>query len=201
MSTLKIYGVVRSRAFRTLWLANELDIPYESIPVHFAKGETRTDEFLAINPNGLIPTIDDDGLILWESMAINLYLARKHDKGLWPQTIAGEGLTFQWSFWVTTEVEKILQAVLFHRAFLPEEQRDESIALKAEAKLPRPLTILDQALAGKDYLVEDRFTVADLNVASILSWAKASQIDLSAYGNLAPWLDRCLARPAVKATR
>ena len=78
---LKIYGIPRSRAFRTLWMAKELGIEYENVPIDMGKGETRTPEYLAINPNGHIPAIDDDGFVLWESMAINLYLARRYDKG------------------------------------------------------------------------------------------------------------------------
>ncbi len=200
MTKLKIYGVPRSRASRTIWMANELGIEFENIPVHFATGDTRTEEFLAINPNGHIPAIDDDGVILWESMAINLYLARKHDGGLWPQTVAGEGLAFQWSFWAMTEIEKPLLTALMQRALLPEDRRDEGIAGTAEAELARPLTVLDRALAGKEHLVEDRFTVADLNVAAVMGWAKPARIDLSAHANLKAWLTRCLGRPAFKTT-
>ena len=78
---LKIYGVARSRAFRTLWMAKELGLDYEHIKVDFATGETRRPEHLALNPNGHVPVIDDDGFILWESMAINLYLAKKYGSG------------------------------------------------------------------------------------------------------------------------
>lgn len=76
--SLKIYGVARSRTFRTLWMAKELGLDYEHLTVDFATGETRTPAHLALNPNGHIPVIDDDGFVLWESMAINLYLAKKY---------------------------------------------------------------------------------------------------------------------------
>ena len=75
---LKIYGIPRSRAFRTLWMAKELGLEYENIAIDMGKGETRSPDYLAINPNGHIPAIDDDGVILWESMAVNLYLAKKY---------------------------------------------------------------------------------------------------------------------------
>src|SRR5260221_14770536 len=77
---LKIYGIPRSRAFRTLWMPKELGLEYENIPIDFANDATRTPEYLRINPNGHVPTIDDDGVILWESMAINLYLAKKYSR-------------------------------------------------------------------------------------------------------------------------
>src|SRR5438034_9997453 len=78
---LKIYGIPRSRAFRTLWMAKELGLEYENIPIDFANNGTRAPEYLRINPNGHVPTIDDDGVVLWESMAINLYLAKKYSLG------------------------------------------------------------------------------------------------------------------------
>jgi len=78
---LKIYGVARSRAFRVLWMAQELGLDYQHVKVDFASGETREPGFLALNPNGQVPVIDDDGFILWESMAINLYLAKKYGAG------------------------------------------------------------------------------------------------------------------------
>ena len=79
--TLKIYGVARSRAFRTLWMAKELGLDYEHVKVDFATGETRTPAHLALNPNGQVPVIDDNGFVLWESMAINLNLAKKYGVG------------------------------------------------------------------------------------------------------------------------
>ena len=85
MSNLKIYGVPLSRAYRALWMANELGLDYENVPIHFADGSAKTPEYLAVNPNGRIPAIDDNGFKLWESMAINLYLAKKHGSGLLPK--------------------------------------------------------------------------------------------------------------------
>jgi glutathione S-transferase len=171
------------------------------MPIHFADGSAKTPEYLAINPNGRIPAIDDDGLKLWESMAINLYLARKHDKGLWPKTIEGEAQSIQWSFWVMTEVEKPTLAVLFHKVFLPEGQRDPKAAEDGEQQLQHPLKVLDQALAKTGHLVGSSFTVADLNVASVLAWAKMARMNLSAYPHVDKWLTAALQRPAaVKAS-
>ena len=91
---LKIYGVAQSRAYRTLWMAEELGLPYEHVKLSFT-GDTRTPEYLKINPNGHIPAIDEDGFILWESMAINLYLAKKHATGrLYPTRLEDEARAF-----------------------------------------------------------------------------------------------------------
>src|SRR5262249_16344573 len=122
MGNLKVYGVAGSRAYRVLWMVNELGLDYEHVPIHFRARSARSPEYLAVNPNGRIPAIDDDGLKLWESMAINLYLAKKHAK-LWPSTLEGEAQALQWSFWVMTEVEEPALAALLHRMFLPEDMR------------------------------------------------------------------------------
>jgi glutathione S-transferase len=196
MGKLKIYGVPMSRAFRALWMANELGLDYENVPIHFADGTAKTPEYLAVNPNGKIPAIDDDGMKLWESMAINLYLARKHDKGLWLKSPEAEAQAIQWSVWVMAEVEKPALAMLMNRVFRPEDQRDAKAAAEGEQQLQAPLKVLDQALAKTGYLIGSSFTVADLNVASVLSWAKFARVDLSAYPNVDKWLAAALQRPA-----
>src|ERR1700680_2102413 len=201
MSNLKIYGVPLSRAYRALWMANELGLDYENVPVHFADGSAKTPEYLAINPNGRIPAIDDDGLKLWESMAINLYLAKKHDKGFWPKTLEGEALALQWSFWAMTEVEKPALAALLHRMFLPEGMRDPKLAEEGEQQLQKPLKVLDDALTGTGYLAGSSFTVADLNVASILSWARLARVDLSAFPHVKQWLTAALQPPGAGKAR
>jgi glutathione S-transferase len=199
---LKIYGVARSRAFRTLWMAKELGLDYEHVKVDFAAGETRTPAHLALNPNGHIPVIDDNGFILWESMAINLYLAKKYGAGtLYPTRLEDEARAWQWSFWMMTEVERPFLTALFNRAILPEDERDAAAADNAEKQLAQPLRVLDSALGPSANLLGDNFTVADLNVASILSWARPAQIDMSPFPKAAEWLKNCAERPAARAAR
>lgn len=200
---LKVYGVAASRAYRALWMLEELGLEYEHEPVDFRDRGTEAPEYLRINPNGRVPTLRDGDLTLFESMAINLYLASRYGReaGLWPTTPQGEGLAYQWSFWVMTEVEHPLLTVLMHGRVLPEEQRDPERAKRNAGVLRRPLQILDQALANGEYLIEDRFTVADLNVAAVIGWAKPARFSLQDYPSLRDWLERCLARPAAKAAR
>lgn len=201
MAKLKIYGTPRSRAFRTLWLAQELGLDYENIPLN-TSGESREASFLAINPNGHIPTIDDDGFILWESVAINLYLAKKYGLGtLYPTTLQGEALAWQWSLWGITEVERPVLTAMFNRALLPEDKRDAAVADAAEKEMQGPLGVLDGALAKTPYLIGNDFTVADLNVAAILAWARPARIDMTPFPSVADWLGRCALRPAAKAAR
>jgi glutathione S-transferase len=199
---LKIYGVARSRAFRILWMAKELGLDYEHVKVDFASGQTREPGFLALNPNGQVPVIDDDGFILWESMAINLYLAKKYGAGrLYPTRLEDEARAWQWSFWGMTEVERPVLTAMMNRAVYPEEKRDMAAAAAAEKALAQPLKVLDGVLGRSPNLLGESFTVADLNVASILAWARPAQIDMSAVPNVAEWLKNCAERPAARAAR
>src|ERR1700732_3119844 len=122
---IKLYGTSMSRAARSLWTLEEVGVKYEHVPVGFT-GELRKPEYLKINPNGHMPALDDNGTLLWESMAINLYLAEKYGKApLWPSTPEGRAGAYQWSFWSMTEAEPLLVTVLANRLILPPEQRDE----------------------------------------------------------------------------
>jgi glutathione S-transferase len=193
---VKIYGVRQSRAMRCLWAAEELDIPYESIPISFS-GDSRKPEFLAINPNGHVPALVDGDLKLFESLAINLYLAKQYDsKGLYPKSAADEARAIQWSFWVMTEVEAPALQIMIHSVVLPKEQRDAKVIDASTEKLKAPLAVLDAALAGRKHLLGDTFTIADLNVASVVAVLMRAQADLSRTPNVASWLGECVRRPA-----
>ena len=104
----KLYGIPGSRALRSIWAIEEVGIDYEHVPTHFAT-DTKKPEFLKINPNGRIPTLVDGDLTLWESMAINLYLARTYGGDLYPSEPRDQALTEQWSFWGMTEIEPPLR--------------------------------------------------------------------------------------------
>lgn len=199
---ITVYGIPASRAFRVLWMLEELGLEYRHVPTHFAGGGTRTAEFLKLNPNGHIPVLVDGETVLWESMAINLYLARRYGAGtLWPATVEDEGRAFQWSFWVMTEVEAALLAALLHRRILPEAQRNAALAEESVAKLAAPFAVLDGALRGRAHLLGEAFTVADLNVASVLSWTALAGLDLGRWPQLAAWFKRCVERPACTKAR
>lgn len=192
---IKLYGVPGSRAMRSLWMLEELSVPYENVKTHFGT-DSRQPEYMRINPNGHIPTLQDGDVTLWESLAINLYLARKFDKGLWPKSIADEGHTFKWSIWAMTEAEDPVVTALLHRVFFPPEQRDANTAEDAAQRFQVPLKVLDGELAGKAYLLGNDFTVADLNVASVLCWAPMAGLDMSQAPNVVAWMSRCTSRPA-----
>ncbi len=198
--TVKIYGPTASRAARALWIVNELGVPFEHEPTEMK--DLKTPEFLAINPNGKAPAMVDGNLKLFESMAINLYIAKKYNKNaLYPSSVEDQALTDQWSFWGVTELEKPLLTILVDMFMTaPDKRKPEAVADALKA-LPRPFAVLNGALQGRDYLLGSNFTVADLNVAAVCSWAKLVKYDFSAVPNVAAWLDRCLSRPAYKAAR
>ena len=197
--TLKIYGPPQTRTFRALWMAHELGLDFTQEPGMDTQG-TPSDGLLEANPMAQVPAIDDDGFQLSESMAINLYLARKHGS-LAPTTLEDEAQTLRWSFWAMTAVEPGLMAVLKSVLGILGVTKDMDAAKAALAEMARPFNVLNMALDQRDYLLGGEFTVADLNVASVLSWARLAGADLSDYPNVEAWLERCLSRPAAAAAQ
>src|SRR5215475_9530261 len=141
---LRIYGSARSRATRTLWMAEELGLQYEHLDYAPRSPETRTPEYLALNPNGAVPTIDDDGFVLSESMAINLYLAKKHGK-LYPSDPKAEALVWQWSFWEVDRLDRQQTLYANHASLLPEAQRNAELAKSTWAEIAAALDVLEIA--------------------------------------------------------
>ena len=197
---IKFYGTSKSRAARSLWALEELGLKYEHIPTEVAKA--KSPEYLKINPNGHIPALDDDGVILCESMAINLYLAEKYGKNsLWPASVEDHGRAYQWSFWGITELEGHFLTLLSHKMFLPPDQRDEKKANDAINSLKAPLNVLDAALKGREYLLGSNFTIADLNVAGVLTFGTYVKFDHSATPALQAWRGKGHGRDAYKKLR
>jgi glutathione S-transferase len=201
MAKLKIYGAPQSRAARAIWCANELGLDFEVIPVAPADAKGNAD-VARLNPNGKVPVIDDNGTVLWESMAINLYLAAKHGgaSGVWPAGEAERAQCIQWSQWVMAETEGPLLTILLHKFQLrPAGQNptDEEAAA-AKEKLIAPLAVLNKYLEGREYLVGNQFSIADLNVCSVLNWAALAKVDLSACPNVQQWMQRCASRPSAQ---
>lgn len=199
--TLKIYGTPASRTVRVLWMAEELGIAYENVPTHYrddtdGPAGRGNPAFRAAAPLGRIPAIDDGGFALFESMAINLYLARKHGGPLQPGTIEGEALALQWSFFAVTEMDLAMVQWASHALVLPEAERKPERAAEALERLAKPFGVLDAALGRSRFLAGETFTVADLNLAATLF--RARRMDLSARPNVARWLGECFGRPAAR---
>jgi glutathione S-transferase len=179
---LRIHGSARSRATRTLWMAEELGLKYEHNELAPRAPGTRAPEYLALNPNGRVPTIEDDGFVLSESMAINLYLAKKHGK-LYPADLKNEARGWQWCFWETDRLDRQLTTA----------------AKAAWDEIVPALEVLEIALKQSPWLAGNEFTVADLNVAAAMY--RALFFDLGKWPKVHEWLQRCWDRPAGKRTR
>jgi glutathione S-transferase len=190
--TMKIYGATMSRASRVLWCANELGVPFEFVDVPWEN--QKKPEFLAVNPCGKFPGFADGDLKLFESLAINLYIAKKYGTGeLYPTNIEDEARTFQWTLWAATEVEpNALPSLMVALGY----SKDTAGAAAAAEKLKPALKVLDDCLKDREYLVGKKFSVADLNVAAVLSMTRGGKIDISYAPNVVAWLDKCLSRPA-----
>ena len=195
MSDLILYGIPQSRAARCLWALEETRLPYENKKVHM-RIEAQQPDFLEVNPNGRIPALVDGDFILFESLAINSYIAKKAGGVLAPKDLIEEAVSEQWSMWAMTETEKPLLNAMFHSLGVMGREKDPAIVATHMEELARPLKVLDAKLAESEHLMGGRFTIADLNVASVLAWAKTGRLDLMPYPNVVRWLDACLSREA-----
>jgi glutathione S-transferase len=200
MSVPTLYGTSASRAIRSIWAIEETGIEYEHIPAHFFK-DTKTPEYLAINPNGRVPTLVDGELVLFESMAINLYLARQYGGSLFPDNPADQARAQQWSVWGISEIEPLQMQIVVQKFFVPEDKRDAGVIEAAAQGLERPLAVLNAHLVDRPYLLGDSFTVADLNVAGVMLLLNMVQHDYSPHEHVKRWADTCYARPALAAAQ
>lgn len=208
---ITLYGVYRSRASRPLWLLAETGTPFVHVPViqayrlpdpaaEGAPPHTASASFLAVNPQGQIPAYEEDGLILTESLAITLHIARRHGGSLGPADDAENALMEQWALFAATGVEAPALEILYTQAAGGDKTAEGQAAIAVNAeKLRRPLARLQGHLAAHDWLVGDRFTVADINTSECLRYAQGHPTLLAEFPAVKAWLDRCQARPAFQA--
>lgn len=207
----KLYGTWRSRATRNLWFAREIGLDLTLVPVWQAYRladpaaagaplNTLSPAFLEISPAGAIPVLDDGGLILAESLAINLHLARRYGGDAGPLNEAETALMEQWALFGATAIETPALALQTVHG----EGRADSAAGRAEItealrRLARPLKVLEGHLARQGRMIGHRFTVADVNMAEIVRYATAHPSCLDAFPSTRDWLAACQARPAFQA--
>ena len=196
---LRIYGSANSRALRVIWMAGELGLEYNHNDWLPRAPETQTPAYRALNANGRVPTIDDDGFILSESMAINIYLAKKHNSPLYPADPKHEALVMQWSLWETDRLDRQIVDYVRHTVALPAAERNADIAAAAWKQVSPAFDVLETSLTETSWLIGEAFTVADVNVAGALY--RALSIDLGHWPRLDHWLKLCWERPAAKAAR
>lgn len=212
---MTLYGVYRSRALRPLWLLAEADVPFTHVPVIQAYRldnpkaagaplNTATPDFLSVNPIGQIPALRDGPLLLTESLAICLHIARKHGGKLGPASDDEASQMENWALFAATSIEGAAIEILYtYRDKQQDTPTGQGILKIAAQKLSRPLARLEAHLQGRDWLL-DRFTVADIIVEECLRYGQPYAPLLADFPNVARWLSACQARPAfqmVWATR
>ncbi|HVG49066.1 MAG TPA: glutathione S-transferase family protein [Rubellimicrobium sp.] len=203
-----LHGCYRSRASRNIWLAEEigLDLPLRTVWQAYrlddpqgpdAPLNTQSPEFLALSPMGAIPVLEDEGLVLAESLAINLYLARQHGGEVGPRDEAENALMVQWALFAAASVEEpalaIQNAYQYGRT---ETEEGRAEVERAKEKLQRPLNALEAHLGVRQWMVGSRFTVADINMAEIVRYAQADPGLLPLFPAVDGWLRMCQGRPA-----
>lgn len=205
---LVIHGVTRSRASRIIWLCNEIGLPFRQVPViqAYRLGDpdapdaplnTRSPAFLKLSPSGAIPVIEDNGLLMSESYAINHYLARKHGPPFGPMDAAEDALMMQWSFYAATAVEPDALTLLFlHSRGQAQSGEDQALIANAAERLIRPFKVIDEHLARHGHLVGGRFTVADINMAETIRYAQGYGPLMEEFPAIRQWLADAQGRPS-----
>lgn len=197
--TITLYGSDKSRTRRIFWTLEELGLDYVHDPIGYEDPKLKSLEYLRLNPMGAIPILVDGPVVLSELLAINLYLAKTYGSGgdapIYPNDAAGEAQVWRWSLWVQGHVEPWIQKDVRTR-FLKTLAGPELVELAAVE-----LSKLDGVLAGRTWLLGDTFSVADLNVAGVLSPSRTGQMDLTPHPHVAAWLERCYSRPAAQKIR
>ncbi len=197
--SLIFYFAPMSTASITQVVLEELGIPHEKKQLDLKAGDTKKADFLAINPNGKVPAIVHDGVPIWESVAITMYLGEMFgvEKKLWPAPGPKRGEAMKWVAWTNVT----LGEAVYRRGHNSGEwgdptDRHEGKFAKATEDIASQLAILDKALDGKQYLLGHDYTLADTHLHSITDWLRHMKIDFAKYSHVNAWSERCAKRPA-----
>ena len=199
---IRLYGPLQSRAARCLWMLEELAIPYEHVPMDDMSREERRKAIGKVTLTGKAPAMEDGSLKLFESTAINLYLAAKYDdRELWPPTQAQRAHVLQWAFFAMTELEPQIVTIFMQKIVHTGDDHNESALKAAEQALAEPLDTLEKKLGKRSHLMGDQFTAADLICVSVLDMLIMLQFDLESWPNVNKWITACRDRPAYHRSR
>jgi len=194
---LKIWGRTNSiNVQKVLWCCSELNLKYNRIDAGGQFGVNDTPEYLAMNPNGLVPTIADDGLILWESHAIVRHLARKHGQGsLWPQDEKVAADADRWMEWYSTTLWNNLRPVFWNLVRVAPEKRDTRLVEDSRKKMADNLKMVEANLARRSYMTGETLTVGDIPMGVALHRWFMLPIERPQYPNLTAYYERLKQRP------
>jgi glutathione S-transferase len=199
---LRIWGRKNSiNVQKVLWCCDELGLQYERVDAGGAFGLTRDPEYLALNPNGLVPTISDEGFVLWESNAIVRYLAAKHGTGaLWPEDLRERADAERWMDWQLGTLWANMRPVFISLVRTPPEERDPASIEAFRRKTVESWTILDAHLADRAYVTGQSFNMADIPLgATAYRWLQLD-VERPPMPNLEAWYARLCDRPAYRTS-
>lgn len=189
--TIKGGGRLSSCIGMSLWLLEELSVKYNVIEIDLYNMENKSNEFLNINPNGKVPCIKDDDFIIWESVAINYYLASKYKSSLMGRNIAQTGLVYQWTQWAMSELQPAILSI-FKNALAPSKNKDLEDVRNSKYKIINCTFVLNEYLKGKNFILGNNFSVADINLAALFSIHNILHTDLNSFPDFNKWLKLCL---------
>ena len=203
--SLILYYAPQTRALRVLWALEELGIPYEKRRLDLSKGEHKTPEYLAINPNGKVPALVVDGQPMFESSAMVIYLGQRFgaEKGLWPA--AGDpklASALGWVVWEPATVALDMFRIVFASSeMVPKEQHNAAAATAARTELDKHFGVLEAHLKDREFVMGDGFTFVDLALVNPAMFAKRIGIDLARWPALVRWSESVSSRPALARAR
>lgn len=195
---LKIWGRANSVNVRkVLWCCDELGVPFERVEAGMQYGVVNTPEYRKLNPNGLVPTSEEDGFVLWESHAIVRYLSAKHgaDK-LWPTDLRVRADADRWMDWAGSTFASAFRPVFWGLVRTPAEQRDMKAIGEGAKKCGELAGYVDAALAGRRFVAGEQLTMGDIPLGCHLHLWLNLPLERPVYANLAAWHKRLLERPA-----
>ena len=197
---LKIWGRTNSvNVKKALWAAEELGLKYQRIDAGMQFGVNNTPEYRRMNPTGLVPTIEDDGFVLWESHSIVRYLAARHGAGsLWPTDVKARADTDRWMDWTHSFSREFQRPVFWPLVRTPPEKRDAKAIGEAVRKCGELLGIVDAALAGRKYLGGSPLTMGDIPLGCHVQLWMRLPIERPRQPNLEAWFARLCERPAFR---
>ena len=199
-----LYGhPISQHVRRVIMLCKESDIPCDFKLVKLEEGEHMTPEFKKLNPNSMVPTIDDDGFILWESNTIMRYLCEKHKKtagDFYPSAIQERANVDKWLDWVHTRLNPPVHTIGLNMLVLRDKADKELIATNKKTWIDEVLPVIETSLSYTNFLANNKLSIADLAAASVFGMAEMCQIDISKFPATTEWFNRIKSRNSFKET-
>ena len=198
--SLTFYYSPMSSATRIHWALEELGVPYDKVKIDLAAGDQKKPEYLALNPNGKVPLLVADGVPIFESVAILIYLGEKYgvESGLFPALGPERAEALKWMAWANVTMADAITRIIRNLSDrFPAEQRNAAAGEAAKVELLNLWKMVDHALEGRDHLVGDHFTLVDLAVVGFVMVTARFGVDISSLKNVQRWSGPCMSRPAM----